>query len=725
MTSKNNKYSLIVTPPEEGALAAWNAIIPLIKKLGINQQEAPMDLASRVLTNGEAVDTAIKQVKDNSKSVYLKGPGITPSDKQMLDTISKLEKLSLLKFKLNDKNSQTKLQDATDKLRDELKPNENEENMAKFAASVKNLLNKIGSPNARWRDVLEVTLERGVSDELAKRSTYKPASWNKNTPFEVMAMPQTSENTIEGKKISGGEIIIEHKAHDGSVKTVTEKLTDGSSIRLFTNSKRAISEFIDSNIETLKSSDQIIHGAKATVISVYDVSLNKILSQKLHSVGLSKKIADYALEKDKSKNIVKDESGANIMATGFLIDNAHAILANNAPTSPTTMISLNQSYASSVREFWQEVKASDGFNSPENSSIIRLSSTKDHYKPFQFIGGKIKVTDGNGIVIFDKEFGSDEIALITVLDKGRIERAVKNIFTNARNNNQNVIFGFDDNDYYAIAIDSVRQNAKNYPNVNYEILSSGKAGAKFFTGGIKNTMLVASNIMGDFLTDIELAGKGTSYSIGTLGDGRKAVELGTGGTAPDLLTMWKEQGILQFNPMAFIEGLSYGIKFLGELMKRDGIDNSDYETISKALEEALYATTDNGIILPISKGAFKINNNATETFVSTHTFVKSVELETLKLLTGKHPVASQENIDKSADELKKMLAYDKTVFALLKSDKAEEWKASNNKYNNIREQNNQLDSFNPNYSLDIPAGEINTEKLLTLQAKQIKTLKAA
>lgn len=687
MASDNAKnYSLIITPPEEGALAAWNALKPLMNILEIASTTAPMDLASRILTNGEAVATAIKQVKNDQNAVYLKGPGITPSDKQMLETITKLEQTNALKFSLNDKNAQKELQDKVDALRAKNLP------IDEFAAAVKNCLNKIGSPNAKWRDDLEVTLERGVSDALAQRSTYKPALWNKETPFEVLAMPSNSENTLDGR-INGGSMKIIYTAPDGKEQVTEEKLGEGSTVRLFTSTAKQVADFLDINADKIAAAKQILHGAKATVIAEYDITLNKILSQKLHNMQASDKIAPYALEKDKAGNIVKNENGVPQLATGFLIDNVHAILANRSPSVPTIMISLDQSYAQSVKEFWQLIKESDGFKAPENSSIIRLSATKDHYKPFQFTGGNIKIVDGKGVEIFVKNLGENEIAMITALDRDRLKQSIRNIFADAKINGKKIIFGFDDDAYYQIARDEVKATSSAHPQVQAEVLKSSQAAAKFFTGGLQNTLLVSSNIMGDFYTDIELAGKGTSYSVGTLGDGRKAVELGTGGTAPDLLAKWKEDGILQFNPMAFVEGLSYGVKFSAELMQRDGVDSSQAVNIAQALEKALYATTDNGIILPISKGAFTMKASAVETKVSTHTFIKSVELETLRELK-----AGDEAIKKTEDELQKMIAYDTAIFTILASDKAAEWKANNKARNDAREAAGEIDPFNPNYT---------------------------
>ncbi|MEQ1705193.1 MAG: hypothetical protein ABL867_04395, partial [Rickettsiales bacterium] len=469
-----NTYGLIITTPEEGALAAWNALEPLMNTLGIPSKVAPMDLAIRVLTNGEAVGNAIKQVKNDKNAVYLKGPGITPSDKQMLETITKLEQKNALKFSLNDKKSEAELQGKIDALRAKNLP------IDEFAVAVKSCLNKIGSPNAKWRDDLEVTLERGVSDALAGRSTYKPAVWNKETPFEVLAVPANSTNTLDGK-ISGGSMKIIHTAADGKEKIIEEKLGEGSAVRLFTTNTKQVADFIDSNAEKITTAKQIMHGSKATVIAEYDVALNKILSQKLHVMGASEKIADYALEKDKTKNTVKID-GAPQLATGFLIDNVHAILANKAPSVPTVMISLDQSYAQSVKEFWNLVKENGGFKAPENSSIIRLSATKDHYKPFQFTGGNIKVIDGSGTEIFSKNLGESDYAMLTALDRDRLKQSIKNVFEDAKTGNKKVIFGFDDDAYYGIARDEVNAIQPSYPMVQAEVLQSSVAAAKYFTG---------------------------------------------------------------------------------------------------------------------------------------------------------------------------------------------------------------------------------------------------
>ena len=693
----NNIPKLIITPPEEGALAAWNIIAPLMNRLGIAHEDAPMDLAARVLTNGEAVDNAIRQVQNNGKAVYLKGPGITPSDKQMLDTIAKLESKGALQFTLNDKSAQQQLNDKAAALRTAHQPNLSSENMEAFARDVKAALKKIGSPNARWRDVLEVTLERGVSDALASRSTYKPAIWSKDTPFEALAMPADSHNTVDGK-VAGGQMKIIYTAPDGETQEITEKLGEGSAVRLFTSNQEQVNKFIDDNAEKINAAQQIMHGSKATVIADYDVALNKMLSDKLHEMGASGKIAPYALEKDKAGNVATTKAGAPQLATGFLIDNAHAILADRQIKQPTLMIALNQSYGKTVAEFWNLVKEKGGFKAPENASIVRLSATKDHYKPFQFKGGKISIVDGTGKEIIAKDLKHDD-ALVTVLDRDRMKQSIKNVFEDAKASGKTVLFGFDDDAYYQTARDDVAEIAKSYSGVRYKVQKSSEAAAEYFTGGIKDVMLVCSNIMGDFYTDIELAGKGTSYSVGTLGDGRKAVELGTGGTAPDLLKKWKEEGILQFNPMAFVEGLSYGVKFLGDT------------TTAAALEKALYATTDNGIILPISKDAFTKKDGTNETKVSTHTFVKSVELETLRELKGKHPAATDTAIAKAEGELAKMIAYDNAVFTILSGGKAETWKSANKTYNDAREKAGAIDPFNPNYDLGLPLDKIKSEEI--------------
>ena len=98
-----------------------------------------------------------------------------------------------------------------------------------------------------------------------------------------------------------------------------------------------------------------------------------------------------------------------------------------------------------------------------------------------------------------------------------------------------------------------------------------------------------------------------------------------------------------------------------------------------------------------------------------------MELEALKELKGKHPAATDTNISKAESALKKMIAYDKAVFEILASDKAEAWKAANLAYNEAREKAGKIDPFNPNYDLGIPLqdvaiSDINPEGLLRIQA---------
>ena len=171
--------------------------------------------------------------------------------------------------------------------------------------------------------------------------------------------------------------------------------------------------------------------------------------------------------------------------------------------------------------------------------------------------------------------------------------------------------------------------------------------------------------------------------------------------------------------MALIEGCVYAIKGAAEIMERDGLAQKASLTkkMAQSLENGLYKTIDKGIVLPILAGAFRLPDGVTTTKVSAPTFVKSVELETLREL-GK----PAENIEKLESELAKMIAYDTAIFAILASDKAEIWKNANKVYNQAREDAKIIDPFNPNYDLEIPLdglelGDITSENLLKLQEK--------
>ena len=749
MNKINENYEITITNPEEAAGAAFVSVHKLLEKLGIaSNDDASMSLKDRILSCGKAVKRAVAKVQGNPKTTYLKGSGITPTDSDFLKAIINLETHGVLK--LEDAAQNAKVAE----LRTQIQPQSSPENMVNFAASVGGVYDgnlefeykeqKISlklqdgvlgkevrkSPNADWRDILEATLERGTAAKFAARSTYKLAEWNAETPFSVLAMPATVANTKNGIIANGGKLkILLTPNGGGKIEEQNIEVSAGSSFRFFTTSKTAISEFLDAHAGEINSAEKIMHGSKATVIKGFDSSCNIALAEKLHSMGASDKIDGSALSKDSKGNTITKDGGIPVLEPKFLIDNVHERLVNpkTAPKQPTLMISLNQSYGQSVQDFWQKVRENGGFKTPQNSSIIRLSATKDHYKPIEFsgkeTGGKIEIKNENGEVLSAFDLQKNETALFTFLDKDRVRQAVSKVFEDAQNGDKkNVLFGFDDNAYYGIArqiVDEI-QRTQQYPSVHAEVLNSSEAAAKFFTGeGIKDCYFVASNIMGDFYTDIEFAGKATSYSIGTLPDGRRAIELGTGGTAPDQLDRWKENGILQFSPMALIEGSVYAIKGAAEIMEREGLKEKANLTkkMAESLENGLYKTIDKGIVLPILAGAFRLPEGVQTTKVSAKTFVKSVEMETLREL-GK----PAETIAKLEGELAKMIAYDTAIFAILASDKADAWKNANKKYNEARENAKTIDPFNPNYDLEIPLDgleikDINAENLLKLQEK--------
>jgi len=292
---------------------------------------------------------------------------------------------------------------------------------------------------------------------------------------------------------------------------------------------------------------------------------------------------------------------------------------------------------------------------------------------------------------------------------------------------KNILFGFNDDEYYKVAVEELEKIKSDYANLNIKILGAAEATAEYFTGGVKDTELVLGNINGDFATDIELFGKGTSYSVGMIFDGRMVVELGTGGTAPDLLDLWKAKGTLLFNPMAFIEGISLAGKFASGLMKKDGKDANLLRETSSAIEKAMYITTDKGIVPPIVKGKFTKNEGTEYTEVSTHTFVKSVQLEALKLLEGRHPNATKENINKAENELENMVRKDKAIFTTAKSY-PERWEKANITYNNARIAAGEIDPFNPDYNIVLPEDTyhnlLRNSTLLSLQEARAGLIEA-
>lgn len=737
----NQGYVLGVTPPEEGAGVAYSVVqTGLMDRLGILHHGLPMDLASRILSDGKAVADASEYIKNNKTATYVKGPGITPRDDQVLDTVIWLEKTGKLIF------TDSTLNQKVSALRDQLKPHESEENMIRFAyeiggvnlnsvdyhgrtlANKKGLLKPIGSPNAAWRDVLQANLSRGTSDALSERSMVQPAAWSEQTPLVTFAYaPVEGKNRLTTEVKEATTIKVEFIA-DGQ-KEVTlvgqQKISAGTPIRLFTTGKQTFLDWADTVLDQIKASDaQIVHGTKQTVLKKYDNALIGWLQEAVNKKGLSDKIAPFAR---KSKD--KAEFG------NLLVDDLFARLSTSTLKDPTAVIAPNHSYSGYVKDVWDLVKKKGGFKPSKHSEVVRASATGDHYKSIEFqapTAGTIRVVDEKGTALLEKHLASGDVAKATHFNRERVRNLVKQSLDSAKTSGRNhMLFGFDDDAYYRVAVDELNIIKGQYPGLNIRVMSAAEATAEYLTAGVKDTILVLGNINGDFATDIEPFGKGTSYSTGVIFDGRKVVELGAGGTAPDLIVAWKEQGVLKFNPMSFLEGISLATRFAAEQMQKDGKDAALAFKVADAIEAGMYATTDKGIVVPVVKGKFR-SQAKDYTIVSTHTFVKSVEVEAMKLLKGVHPAVGDAAIAQAETELKRMIVIDAALYAAAEKFGGEKhnkrWEHANIAWHDARIASGEVDLLNPDYTISLPPSvdpmKLDADSLMKLQESRVALIKS-
>ncbi len=711
------QYRLAITKPEEGAGAAFDAMSELLVSLKIpyTTQEVSMDLSERVL-NPEAVKDAVNFVKNNPEVIYVKGPGITPTDEQIFQTIITLEKRGNLFFK----GSAATLNDNIAELRESFRPLESDEHMQDFAKKTMLLrvpFGGLGSPNAGWRDDLQANLKRGTSDKLAKNSLVQPPKWETTTPLTIAAFAPTENNRLTAIIEKPTTFTVNFEPEDKSSPTEkigAQEVSGNTPVRISSFNEAEVKAWAKSVLGNISPQTQIAHGTKQTVLKKSDVSLIGWIQNVLDELNLATQIAPFARKKD-----APDKLGA------LLVDDLFSRLSTTELTTPTMILSPNHSYGTYVKDVWDGIKTNGGFKITQNSEIVRASATRDHYKAIEYKAekpGTLAIKDKDGNAILSKKLAGGDAAMVTHFDRARVKSMVGSTLKSANENGRkNILFGFDKDDpYYEIAVDELDAIKGQYPNLNIEVLDAAKATVKYLTGGAKDTTLMLNNIYGDFATDIELNGKGTSYSVGTLPDGRGVVELGSGGTAPDLITLWKETCILRFNPMSFIEGISLAITAATNKLPEGKEKNLAIAT-AKALEDGIYLSTNKGIVLPIVKGKFRKNPDAEYKEVSTETFLKSVELEAIRILKDQKLITdiSDEKIAHMQSELNNAIATDKALFAAEKKH-GQKWKELTLTWNNKREASSEIDIIKPHFSIDIPPdikiSTLNEDVLLNLQA---------
>lgn len=756
----NEKYKLAITPPEEGAGAAYNAVkTSLLDRFSIPYHILPMDMATRVLTNSAAVKAASQYVRKNPDVTYVKGPGITPRDDQTLDTVIWLESQGKLHF------TEEKLETAVEEKRKTIKPTQSEDKMIDFAYAVagstkaityrgkelkkhKGVLGSIGSPNAAWRNELEANLSRGATEILRAHSLVTPPEWNEKTPLTIHAFSAKEGENMLTKKLEKGQTVkVVFAGESGKTIEIGEhKISDGSYTRLFTAEKEAVKEWVD-EVLAKTTGEQLLNGTKQTVLKTFDGNMLNWMSAEVTDVNRDKDIIDFARPK-------KEKDGTQPKGFGDrLVDDVFARLGAEAPKKPLNVLAPNPSYGAYVKDVWDLIKKKGGFKPPIHSEIVRAAATGDEYISDKITeiqapeAGTLQVLLEDGTPLITKHLEKGDVAKFMYFDRKRVKEMLERSLEEARKSGKkNIILGFkDDDNYYHTAIEEYEKLKGRFRELNVEILPSAEATAKYFTNGVKDTTLILSNIRGDFATDIELLGKGTSYSTGVIYDGRRIVELGSGGTAPDLLEKWRDEGILLFNPLSFVEGISLAMNFAAENMGKKSDNPKLAKAISEAIEHGLYASTDKGITLPIVKGSFKKNKDVPDYIpVSTQTFVKSVELEAMRHLFTEPGIDAQslgiteKDIAQTHRQLDRMIKIDTAIFAANKkydADKSKDlagqyvpgtWGKANRAYHEARSHMPTWDFSNPDYTIALPdnmdISRLNADTLMALQKARAEVI---
>jgi|GEM_PF-915304 len=733
----------------------------ILDELGIAYEAYDMSVAGRITSGKGNIGRAIDAVLNSQFATLVKEPGITPSPLQMIDSVVELVQKNELVFEggVLDAAQQAKLAElkqqhlksnppteheiaafvyelvGSKRAIDYVVPSERgaeEQNPISFAKR-DGVVDIYGSPNAIWRNALKVNLIRGASDLVRENLTPLEETWSKDTPIQVIVRPEG--DTIDYSTLNSGQYTVQFVGQDGEVKKIGEMNIEGDAtpLRVYTDSEDAVTQWATEQLGKLPPNSQIIQGTKQTVINT-DYALINWLNKVIDALGINNQVYN-----DSGLWAVQNTDGKKNLSPKPLVDNVHGALAANAPKDyPLAIIAPNPTYADYVR-LLEVIKDKGGFKSPTGKScILRASATKDHYLRHEYRpeqAGEFQILDANGNVVSSKQMQANDVVIATNFDRARVATMVKQSLDYAIDEGlEQILFGFDPNDpYYQVADEELQKLLvqPQYASLADKIVKDNpvELTARYFTQGLENTLLVLGNIHGDFATDIELAGKGTSYSIGIMEDGRKVVETGALGTAPDLLDFWKADGLQYYNPMAFIEAYSQALTGVAKNLTAQGNQQEAeiMQATATALESAVYQTTQKGLLLPISviEGRLIQTDNNKPQKVSLHTFVAHVKLETFKSLEGTHPAATSEKIAQIEEAFKQSLAHDKAVFAVLDdASKKPQWQAANNTINTMLEKAGQIDPNKPDYNIRLPQNmdkaKITPEQLFNLRIAQAK-----
>ncbi len=475
----------------------------------------------------------------------------------------------------------------------------------------------------------------------ARKHPHKMGAWSSDSKTHVSHMDggdfYGSEKSTVVEKATN--VKIEWFGKDGTSKVLKEKtaLKDGEIIDAAVMSKKALTSFIDAQIEDAKKQGVLfsLH-LKATMMKVSDpIMFGFVVNEfykdviakhadTLKSIGFDANngIGDlYArlgsLPKDKQDEILADIAAeyakrpalamvnsdkgiTNLHVPSDVIVDASmpAMIRDSGKLQDTKAVIPDRSYAGVYQAVIEDCKAHGAFDPATMGSVPNVGLMAQaaeeygsHDKTFKIAGdGVVKVIDEAGNVLLEQNVETGDIWRMCQTKDAPIQDWVKLAVSRARLSSTPAVFWLDKNRAHdRQLITKVERYLKDHDlnGLDIRVLSPVDA-TTFSLERIRkgqDTISVTGNVLRDYLTDLfpimELGTSAKMLSVVPLMAGGGLFETGAGGSAPKHVQQFLEENCLRWDSLGEFLALAASLEHLA-----NRYDNADARVLAKTLDQA-------------------------------------------------------------------------------------------------------------------------------------------
>ncbi len=643
----SNTPKIIYTLTDEAPYLATHSLLPIIKAFtataGIQVETRDISLAGRIIAQF---------------------PDILPDNQKIADDLTELGKLAttpeanIIKLP-NISASMPQLKAAIKELQSQgyALPDYPEDPKDVSEWNVKARYDKVKG------SAVNPVLREGNSDRraplsvknYARKHPHKMGAWSKDSKTHVSHMDGgdfygSEKSTVVEKATS---VKIEWFGKDGSSTVLKEKtaLKDGEIIDVAVMSKKALTAFIDAQIEDAKKQGVLfsLH-LKATMMKVSDpimfgFAVNEFYkdvltkhADALKSVGFEPNngigdlyarlgqlpqpkqdeiLADIKAEYAKRPALAMVNSDKGItnlhVPSDVIIDASMPAMIRDSgkmwntegKLQDTKAVIPDRSYAGVYQAVIEDCKAHGAFDPATMGSVPNVGLMAQaaeeygsHDKTFKIAGdGVVKVIDEAGKVLLEQSVEAGDIWRMCQTKDAPIQDWVKLAVSRARLSNTPAVFWLDANRAHdAQVIKKVERYLKDHDlsGLDIRVLSPVEA-TTFSLERIRkgqDTISVTGNVLRDYLTDLfpimELGTSAKMLSIVPLMAGGGLFETGAGGSAPKHVQQFVEEDYLRWDSLGEFLAIAASLEHLA-----NRYDNADARVLAKTLDEANGKILDN------------------------------------------------------------------------------------------------------------------------------------